>query len=136
LVSLAKDSIDLGIIVDDAEVALKFYKDTLGFEYDSIGQMDMGPRGVMHRLLCGTSLIKVRQIPDASAPKAEKGGPNGATGNRYWTISVSNMDAMAKQATDAGYAIPMGPVRAASPIDRCASQPQPLPLTPYRSCCP
>jgi hypothetical protein len=50
------------------------------------------------------------------------------------------MDAMAKQATDAGYAIPMGPVSALRITDRpmrvSASQPQPLPLTPYRSCCP
>ena len=29
---LAKDSIDLGIVVRDADAALRFYRDTLGFE--------------------------------------------------------------------------------------------------------
>ena len=29
---------------------------------------------------------------------------------RYWTISISNMDAVVKQCGDAGYAIPMGPI--------------------------
>ena len=31
-VQLTKDSIDLGIVVRDAEAALKFYRDTLGLE--------------------------------------------------------------------------------------------------------
>jgi hypothetical protein len=167
-VALAKDSIDLGIMVQDIKTALPFYKDLLGFEvrrpalvycvnyltairlcvchllcscrpatptrssalthrfvcgcfcalpgsvhaqYDSIGPMDMGERGVMHRLLCGTSLIKVRQIPAAAAGSvAALGGINGATGMRYWTISISNMDAIVGKCNAAGYAIPMGPL--------------------------
>ena len=80
-------------------------------QYDSIGPMDMGERGVMHRLLCGTSLIKVRQIPAAAAGSvAALGGINGATGMRYWTISISNMDAIVGKCNAAGYAIPMGPL--------------------------
>ena len=42
----------------------------------------------MYRLMCGTSLIKL--IKHAKEPKAAAppGGINGATGYRYWTISV------------------------------------------------
>ena len=137
MAELAKDSIDLGIIVEDPETALKFYRDTLGFEYDAIGPMDMGDGTVMHRLLCGTSLIKVREVTPPPPNKSAPGGINASTGNRYcpsltlWsprsvfsavrkplttqrrvagTITVSNLDAMAKQCADAGYTIPMGPV--------------------------
>ena len=110
-VELAKDSIDLGIMVQDIETALPFYQGLLGFEYDGIGAMDMGKRGVMHRLLCGTSLIKVRQIPAAAAGNvAAPGGINAATGMRYWTISISNMDAVVERCNAAGYRIPMGPL--------------------------
>ncbi len=83
MVELAKDSIDLGIIVEDPETALKFYKDTLGFEYDAIGPMDMGDGTVMHRLLCGTSLIKVREVTPPPPNKSAPGGISASTGNRY-----------------------------------------------------
>ena len=83
MVELAKDSIDLGIIVEDPETALKFYRDTLGFEYDAIGPMDMGDGTVMHRLLCGTSLIKVREVTPPPPNKSAPGGISASTGNRY-----------------------------------------------------
>ena len=36
---LTKNSIDLGIVTQDAEAALKFYRDTLGFTHE--GNWDM-----------------------------------------------------------------------------------------------
>ncbi len=105
-VELTKDSIDLGIVVSDPEASLKFYRDTLGFDYQ--GEMPM-PGGVMHRLLCGTSLIKLvslSQDPPAAAPP---GGIAGATGYRYWTISVSNLDALAAACEEAGYKVAVSP---------------------------
>ena len=102
-VQLTKDSIDLGIITTDAERALAFYRDTLGFE--SQGEMAMPGGGVMHRLLCGTSLIKI--VVNGRAPKATEppGGIGGSTGYRYWTISVSNLDEMVKRCGDGGYKV-------------------------------
>ncbi len=102
-VQLTKDSIDLGIVTTDAERALAFYRDTLGFE--SEGEMPMPGRGVMHRLLCGTSLIKIvvnGREPKATAPS---GGIGGSTGYRYWTISVSNLVEMVKRCGDGGYKV-------------------------------
>jgi catechol 2,3-dioxygenase-like lactoylglutathione lyase family enzyme len=40
-VALTKDSIDLGIVVTDAEASLSFYRDVLGFE--SAGQQVVVP---------------------------------------------------------------------------------------------
>ena len=85
-VKLSKDSIDLGIVTTDAAAAVGFYRDVLGFE--DLGEMPM-PGGTMHRLMCGTSAIKIvtpRKPPAGTAPP---GGIQGATGYRYWTISVS-----------------------------------------------
>ena len=50
-----------------------------------------GGGGTMYRLGCGTSTIKIvhhDKVPEAAAPR---GGIAGATGYRYWTISVSNL---------------------------------------------
>src|SRR3954465_70578 len=87
-VNLTKDSIDLGIVTNDQERSVAFYRDVLGFEDLGVSPM---PGGTMHRLACGTSNIKIvsmKRPPEASAPP---GGIGGATGYRYWTISVSNI---------------------------------------------
>jgi catechol 2,3-dioxygenase-like lactoylglutathione lyase family enzyme len=45
-VALTKDSIDLGIVVRDAEASLAFYRDTLGFT--DAGTMPMPGGGTMY----------------------------------------------------------------------------------------
>ena len=77
-VELSKDSIDLGIIVQDGEAALRFYRDTLGFEHG--GDMPMGGRGTMHRLMCGASLIRVIEYGEERPAKVASGGIGATTG--------------------------------------------------------
>ena len=104
-VNLTKDSIDLGIVVSDGEAALKFYRDTLGFEH--VGDMPMGGGSTMHRLMCGTSLIKV--ISGSNPPeKAPPGGIQGGFGYRYWTISVSNINEVVEACEKGGYKVAVG----------------------------
>ena len=105
-VQLTKDSIDLGIVVRDAEASLHFYRDILGL--DDQGEMPM-PGGTMHRLLCGTSLIKLVSLSRAPAASSPPGGIAGATGYRYWTLSVSNLDEATAQAEEAGREIVISP---------------------------
>ena len=100
-VQLTKDSIDLGIVIRDAERSLAFYRDTLGFT--DAGSMPMpGGGGTMYRLMCGTSTIKLVHPgtePPASAPP---GGIPGAYGYRYWTISVSTLHEITDACAAAG----------------------------------
>ena len=110
-VALSKDSIDLGIIVTDADTALAFYRDTLGFT--SAGEMPMPGGGTMYRLMCGTSMIKV--IKPGREPKAAAapGGIPGAYGYRYWTISVTNLAEITAACEAGGYkvAVPVTELR-------------------------
>jgi catechol 2,3-dioxygenase-like lactoylglutathione lyase family enzyme len=106
-VQLTKDSIDLGIVVRDIDTALGFYRDLLGFEPAGDGPMPGGAH--MHRLMCGTSMIKLvtfSPTPEASNPP---GGLHKASGYRYWTISVSNLDAMAEACGTAGVKVRIPP---------------------------
>ena len=101
-VKLTKDSIDLGLVVRDADASLAFYRDVLGLE--DLGERAM-PGGTMRRLGCGTSVLKLvslKKTPDASAPP---GGIPGATGYRYWTMSVSNIDEVVAACEAAGRTI-------------------------------
>lgn len=104
---LTKSAIDLGIVTNDGAAALKFYRDTLGFRHEADTPFPMG--GTMHRLWCGDSLIKV-VVPD-EAPKHQPhgGGIAGATGYRYWTISVSNLQELVEACRTGGYRVRVEP---------------------------
>lgn len=100
---ISKESVDLGIVTKDAGNLLKFYRDTLGLEPD--GEMDMPGGGHMTRLKCGTTVLKLvvngREPGASSAP----GGIGAATGYRYFTISVTNLEAATEECSAAGYKI-------------------------------
>lgn len=104
---LTKDSIDLGIVVRDADASLDFYRDLLGLE--EVGEMKLGGGSVMYRLRCGSSIIKLVEHAEPPAAQAPPGGLAGASGYRYWTISVSNLDEVCAACEAAGYAIPVTP---------------------------
>lgn len=99
-VALTKDSIDLGIVVADAEASLAFYRDVLGFE--AAGDMAMPGGSHMHRLMCGTSMIKLVHHSSPPPAVAPPGGIPGATGYRYFTISVSNIEEITDACAAAG----------------------------------
>lgn len=102
-VQLTKDSIDLGIVIKDSDASLKFYRDTLGFEH--VADMPMPGGATMHRLMCGTTLVKLVKFdnnPEAANPL---GGIVGATGYRYFTLSVANLADVLDECDQAGYKI-------------------------------
>ena len=102
-----KDSIDLGIVVRDADASLAFYRDTLGLAYQ--GEMPMPGGAVMHRLLAGTSLVKLVSHAETPAATAAPGGIGGASGYRYWTMTVSNLDEVTAACDEAGYNVAVSP---------------------------
>ena len=104
-VELTKDSVDVGIVVKDAEASLKFYRDTLGLKYER--EMAMPGGGTMHRLHSGSSLIKLVSFDKALKAEAPPGGIRGAYGYRYWTMTVSNLPEVVKECEAAGYKIAM-----------------------------
>lgn len=106
-IELTKDSIDLGIVTRNPQPMLTFYRDTLGFEHQ--GEMPMPGGGSMQRLMCGTSLIKIVTPGNLSDKDAAPGGIPGATGYRYWTISVANLDALTEACAAAGAPVPVRP---------------------------
>lgn len=105
--NITKDSIDLGIVTKDAGPLIKFYRDTLGLVPD--GEMDMPGGGKMTRLKCGSTVIKL--VVQGREPKSEAapGGLAGATGYRYWTITIDNLEEAAAACGEAGYKIAVPP---------------------------
>ena len=103
--TLTKQAIDLGIVTTNGAAMLAFYRDVLGLKLQ--GEMPMpGGVGLMHRLLCGDSLIKLVVLPAVPAPAAP-GGIQGAAGYRYWTITISNLGEMVSACQAAGAKVVM-----------------------------
>jgi catechol 2,3-dioxygenase-like lactoylglutathione lyase family enzyme len=94
--------VDVGIIVRDSDTALAFYRDTLGLE--SVGDFEF-PGGVMHRLTWGESLVKLTRLHEAPADSNPSGGHQAATGIRYLTLVVPDLDAVVARCEAAGYRI-------------------------------
>jgi len=94
-VSLSKAAIDLGIVTNNGDAMVAFYRDLLGFREEPSTPFPMG--GTMFRLWCGDSLIKI-VVPEPGAPEGPVAGPiAAATGYRYWTMRVDNLaDVMAE----------------------------------------
>ena len=63
--------------------------------------MPIGDGGTMHRLLCGTTLVKLVKF-DSDPPAAVPGGITGATGYRYFTMQVDNLEEIVRECRDAG----------------------------------
>jgi glyoxylase I family protein len=114
-VELARTAIDLGIVIRDSQRSLGFYQDLLGLTHE--GDMPMpgiGGGGTMHRLRCGDGslikLVKFDAVPEESAPR---GGIDAATGYRYLTMHVTNLEAIVDACRDANVkvAVPVREIR-------------------------
>ena len=78
-IQLAKQSIDLAILVRDTEASLAFYRDLLGFRHDGDFPLSMGPSGRQQLLWCGDSLVKLVRLDNIPA-QSGAGGIDNATG--------------------------------------------------------
>jgi len=104
MIQRSKDSIDLGVVISDPEKSLAFYRDLLGFEF--AGEMSLPGGGVMYRLLCGSSLVKLLYT-GLELESPPRGGLMGAYGYRYFTIYVENLSEITQRCVDAGCVVQM-----------------------------
>ena len=108
MLQTTKDSIDLGIVIRDAEASLGFYRDAIGLEDLGSIPMPVGG-GTMYRLGCGTSVIKLVHPEQELAAAAPRGGIQGAYGYRYWTISVADLVGVTDRCRAAGSKVVIEP---------------------------
>ena len=88
---IVKTSVDVGVVVRDADKAVAFYGGLLGLPADAMPQMPM-PGGVMHRFKAGDSIVKVIETDPKPEVEAAPGGIRGATGYRYWTLHITDLE--------------------------------------------
>lgn len=99
IIDLKKSAIDLGIVTTNGADMLAFYRDTLGLKY--LREMPMPGGGVMHQLACGDTMIKL-VVLESTPARAALGGIQGATGFRYFTITVGNLSDIMQTCAERG----------------------------------
>lgn len=100
---VTKPALDLGIITRDAAPMLAFYQQMLGLALESVIPMPSG--GTMHRLKVGESILKIVQLDKPPASDAIPGGIPAATGIRYFTLHISNLQHVVDGCDQGGYKI-------------------------------
>jgi catechol 2,3-dioxygenase-like lactoylglutathione lyase family enzyme len=112
---VAKESIDLGLMVRNVEECRKFYGETLGLPFQ--GEMSMGPNATMYRYLIGSTVLKLNTA--AQDMPVGPAGLRAQTGIRYFTISVPDIEATIAKIRGQGVE-PIVPVREIRPGVRIA----------------
>jgi glyoxylase I family protein len=98
--TLTKDSIDLGLVTNNPDAALTFYRDTVGLEH--VGELNPMPGTSVQQLLCGSSMIKIIYNEATPPGVSPAGGPQDATGYRYWTMFVTDLQDVFDRCVAAG----------------------------------
>lgn len=106
----AVKGIDLGMVVRDLEAMTAFYTDVIGLIHEE--DVTMASGALMRRFRSGSSIIKLLKYPVDPPARGLGGGPSAATGLRYWTITVDQLDPYISRANTHGAAVVLGPVQA------------------------
>ncbi len=102
-VALTRSAVDIGIVTNNPDGMVAFYRDLLGFTEEPSTPFPMG--GTMYRLRCGDSLIKVVAPEPGAKTQSPRGAIAAATGIRYWTMHVSNLAEIMAKCEHAGVQI-------------------------------
>ena len=110
---MAKPGLDVGVVVTDMEKAKKFYGGALGLKPLPALPIELPGGGSMVRYQSGASVVKLRTFP--TVPPAVEKGTMAANGIRLLTIYIRNIEALAKQFSEAGFAVPQFNAPGATP---------------------
>jgi catechol 2,3-dioxygenase-like lactoylglutathione lyase family enzyme len=113
MMQLAKDSLDLGILVSDIEASLHFYRELLGLKF--IEKIPVW-FGTMYRLRFGNSDFKLVD-PTVRPPKGPV-GLEGQLGFRYVTFVIKNLSNLCRELQSKGieFEVPEKEIRPGSRI--------------------
>ena len=102
---LGEAKVEVGIVVRDSDAMAAFYGDVLGLE--EIDGFDFGG-GSMRRFAHGDAIVKLVSMgtpPETSNPPLGPAG--GASGMRYLSVAVDDLDAALERCAAAGGPVPV-----------------------------
>lgn len=104
---LVDDGFAMGIVTGNGGRMLGFYTDTLGFA--NSGAVSFPGMGTVHKLTHGRCQIKILVLDTEPQAANPGGGFSAATGFRYCSFQVTEIEALAAQCRAAGCALIVEP---------------------------
>lgn len=115
-VVISKAALDAGILTNNGDKMLAFYRDVLGLpEEPAIPYPGMG---TIHRFTFGNSVLRI-VVADATLENVAGGTFTSRNGLRYLTLSISNLDEVVADCKAFGSPVPVD-IRDLRPGVRCA----------------
>ena len=102
--TIAKPGLDLGIVTNNGDAMLEFYRDIVGLEFEATMKLEAVGISRMDRLRCNDSVLKL-VTTTGDVPASTGGGLEGCTGMRYFTITVDDIAAAVADCEAAGRSI-------------------------------
>ena len=99
--NITKAGVDLGIVTNNGDAMLEFYRDVVGLEFEATLALEAIGIARMDRLLCNDSVLKL-VTPTTDVPPGPGGGMAACTGLRYFTLSVDDVQAAVAECKAAG----------------------------------
>jgi predicted enzyme related to lactoylglutathione lyase len=106
-IKLTRPALDAGIVTNDGDAALRFYRDLLGLP--ELGEISFPGLGVIRRLQVGESILRIVVLDRPASRLASTDGFASQTGLRYLTLSIANLHEVVAAAQEAGYPVPTPP---------------------------
>lgn len=107
--TITKPGFDLGIVTNNGDEMLEFYRDVVGLAYEATMKLEAVGIARMDRLRCSDSVLKL-VTPMADVAEGTGGGLEGCTGMRYFTIAVDDVAAAAADCEAAGAPVVWSPL--------------------------
>ena len=99
--TITKPGLDLGIVTNNGDAMLEFYRDVVGLEFEATMKLEAVGIARMDRLRCNDSVLKL-VTATSEVPPGAGGGLEGGTGMRYFTIAVDDVAAAVADCEAAG----------------------------------
>ena len=102
----------VGIVPNDLEASLCFYRDVLGFEY--LGPLPVIEGRILHRFAVDGGILKLLELPAGSAPPAAASPPGpfpAATVMRWGTLRVDDLDGYLQRCADQTWQVGITEIR-------------------------
>jgi catechol 2,3-dioxygenase-like lactoylglutathione lyase family enzyme len=105
--SNAPSRLQAGIVPVDLSASVAFYRDVLGLPYQGTRPALEGR--TLHLFAAGDSALKLLETPEAPSGRAPRGPFAGATGIRWLTLDVDDLDAIVQRCVTAGINLQLPP---------------------------
>ena len=99
--TITKAGLDLGIVTNNGDAMLEFYRDVVGLDFEATMALEAVGIARMDRLRCNDSVLKLVTMT-SDVPSGVGAGVEGCTGMRYFTLAVDDIAAAVADCEAAG----------------------------------